>query len=160
MKTVVLHRILPTAHVFVFHNKFSMAFIADESLIYHGYSNLFNYSKLKRSNVQWLHCHITNSSDVFANLFPQFCPRIFLGLSNWKRKQIYCWSKTVFFSVCQLKKKSQQIFVKKIRRFGIRNEPINSTNEIQRRCDDRAQVLFLTCILLYSCNKITTAQIQ
>ena len=38
VKTVVLNRILPTAHVLVFHNKFSMALIADESLIYHGYS--------------------------------------------------------------------------------------------------------------------------
>ena len=41
---------------------------------------------------------ITNSSDVFTNLFSQFCPRIFLSLSSWKRKQISYWSKTALFS--------------------------------------------------------------
>ena len=123
VKTVFLNRILPTAHVFVFHKKFSMAFIADESLIYHGYSNLFNYSKLKRSNVQWLHCHITNSSDVFANLFPQFCPRIFLGLSSWKRKQISYWSQNSFFSQFASWKRNHNkyLFVNKIRWFGIQD---------------------------------------
>ena len=45
---------------------------------------------------------IINSSDVFTNLFPQFCPIIFLSLSSWKRKQISYWSKIVL----QLKKKS------------------------------------------------------
>ena len=36
---------------------------------------------------------ITNSSDVFTNLFHEFFPRIFL---SWNRKQTSYWSKTVF----------------------------------------------------------------
>ena len=40
--------------------------------------------------------HTKNSSDVFTNLFPQFCLRKFLSLSNWKKKQISYRSKTVF----------------------------------------------------------------
>ena len=38
-----------------------------------------------------------NSSDVFTNLLPLFCPGIVLSLSSWKRKQISYWSKTGFF---------------------------------------------------------------
>ena len=40
----------------------------------------------------------TNSSDVFTKLLPLFCPWFVLSLSSWKRKQIYYWSKTSFFS--------------------------------------------------------------
>ena len=121
MKAAVFNWILPTAHVFVFHNKISLTFIADESLIYHGYSNLSNYSKLKRSNLQWLRCHIINSSDVFANFFFHFCTRIFLGLSCWKRKQISYWSKTFFFSQFASWKRNLNKYLLKNRRFGIRN---------------------------------------
>ena len=40
---------------------------------------------------------ITNSSDVFTNLFHEFFLQIFLNLSCWKRKRSSYWSKTGFF---------------------------------------------------------------
>ena len=52
---------------------------------------------------------ITNSSDVFTNLFHQFLSTFFsLSLRSWKRKQISCWPKTFLFLFLLVEK---EIFV-------------------------------------------------
>ena len=54
----------------------------------------------------------------FIGCFHQFVSRIispnFLSLSSWKRKQNSYWSKTGFFSVCQLRKLTMINFHPKI----------------------------------------------
>ena len=55
-------------------------------------------TKLEGQSFSYL---LTNSSDVFNNLFHEFFPRMFLSLSNWKGKQTSYWSKTDFFSSSQ-----------------------------------------------------------
>ena len=74
MKTVVLNRILPTAHVLVFHNKFSMALIADESLIYHGYSIylITVNSKGQMSNNEFIRCVCQFVPPILSTNFSRF----------------------------------------------------------------------------------------
>ena len=63
---------------------------------------------------RFFRCAITNSSDVFTNLFHEFFPRIFLSLSSWNQTKT-----AFFFFFCKLKQKYRKIF-KKNCRIGIR----------------------------------------